>query len=107
MKKKLCLYGERYLFFICMLFVVSMNVPYPHIKEFLVNWLDPEDAGEIGLEDMRRARKNREQMAKCNQEMATLPRCAQHGTVSLKYTICMSCIFEDYFAGRFQLPFLD
>ena len=88
-------------------FIVSMNVLYTNIKDFLVNWLDPEDAGEIGLEDMRRARKNGERMAKCHQEMASLPRCAQHGTVSLKYTICMTCLFEDYFAGRFQLPFLD
>ena len=85
------------------IFIVSMNVLYTNIKDFLVNWLDPEDAGEIGLEDMRRAKKNGERMLKCHQEMATLPRCAQHGTVSLKYTICMTCIFEDYFAGRFQL----
>ena len=87
-----------------MLFIVSMNVPYAHIKEFLLNWLNPKDAGEIGLEDMRRARKNGQPMAKVHEEMATLPRCAQHGTVSIKYTICMSCMFEDFFAGRFQSP---
>ena len=53
-------------------FVVSMNVPYPHIKEFLVNWLDPEDAGEIGLEDMRRARKNGERMSKVHGHLTTV-----------------------------------
>ena len=66
------------------------------MKEFLVNWLDPEDAGEIGLEDMRRARKNGKRMAKCHQEMSTLPRCAQHGTVSRKFEFepCEDCILE-------------
>ena len=73
-----------------------MNVCYANMKDFLVNWLDPEDAGEIGLEDMRRARKNGERMAKCHQEMATLPRCAQHGTVSrsLEFEPCWDCLMD-------------
>ena len=106
-EKTLLFVWREVLIFICMLFVVSMNVPYTHIKAFLVNWLDPEDAGEIGLEDMRRAKKNGKRMAKCHDEMATLPRCAQHGTVLVKYTICFDCMFEELFNGNYQLPFLD
>ena len=64
--------------------VLNMNTSYESVKEFLENWLAPEDAEAVGLADMDRARENGCRMREVHEEMGTLPRCAKHGTVSVQ-----------------------
>ena len=59
-----------------------MNVPYTGKKDLLQNWLSPEDANALGLNDLATAKAKGKAWKGIHEELDTLPRCAQHGTVS-------------------------
>ena len=63
---------------------VHSNTAYDTVPELLQNWLAPEDGEAVGV-SLAQAKKNGVRMAAVHAEMATLPRCAQHGTVSMFY----------------------
>ena len=59
-----------------------MNMPYTTKEELLENWLSPEDVEKLGLSDLKKAKAKGKAWKKVYEELDTLPRCAQHGTVS-------------------------
>ena len=64
-----------------------MNVPYENKKDLLDNWLSPSDVEALGIKDLDIAKKKGETWQKVHQELDTLPRCAQHGTVSKMFLL--------------------
>ena len=67
-------------------------MPYGNKQELLQNMLSPSDVEALGITDVDIAKKKGEQWKKVFEELDTLPRCAQHGTVS-NHTLlhCRSC----------------
>ena len=96
-----CMFFDHFCDSHCFFFfaVTDMNVPYASKEEMLQEWLAPEDAEALGLNDMERAKSKDEKLKKIHEELDTLPRCAQHGTVSKTFLFlhrCSSCL---YFKG--------
>ena len=57
-------------------------MPYDNKKDLLHNMLSPSDVEALGIADLDMAKKKGEAWKKIHDELDTLPRCAQHGTVS-------------------------
>ena len=68
------------------LIAVNTNTVYDTVPELLQNWLAPEDGEAVGV-SLAHAQRYGRRMEAVHAEMATLPRCAQHGTVSMFYWI--------------------